>query len=118
MDVPSLPDKKFFTIGEVAKIADIKPYILRYWESEFRLLRPARRESGQRRYVHRDIELIFQIKMLLYEQKFSIAGAKRKLKEDVKNTKIQPELFVEDSAAISLIKEIKKEIKALLKILE
>ena len=118
MDIPSIPDKKYFTIGEAAKIAGIKPYVLRYWESEFKLLRPARRESGQRRYTRKDLELIFRVKTLLYEQKFSIAGAKRKLTETLKKDREQPELFQKDSAAITLLTEIKKELKSILKLLE
>ncbi len=118
MDITAIPDKKYFTIGEVAGYTGIKPYVLRYWESEFKILRPLRRESGQRRYTRKDIELVFKIKFLLYEQKFSIAGAKRKLKENNRKVEKQPELFKEDSAAISLINEIKKEITVLLKILD
>jgi len=118
MDTANIPDKKYFTIGDVAEYTEIKPYVLRYWESEFKILRPLRRESGQRRYTRKDIELVFRIKALLYEQKFSIAGAKRKLKETNRKIDKQPELFKEDSAAISLIKEVKKEIAVLLKILD
>ncbi len=118
MDTINIPDKKYFTIGEVSRLTGIKPYVLRYWESEFKLLRPARRDSGQRRYIRKDIELIITIKSLLYEHKFSIAGAKRKLKEQNKKIEKQSELFAEDSAAISLIKEIKKEITEILKMLE
>ena len=115
MDILNIPDKNYFTIGEAAQITGIKPYILRYWESEFKLLRPARRESGQRRYVRKDLETILQIKILLYDQKFSIAGAKNKLKEEVQGIKNQPDLFKKDSAAISLINDIKKELKSILK---
>ena len=118
MEVPQIPDKKYFTIGEAAKIAGIKPYVLRYWESEFKILRPARRESGQRRYTRNDLELIFKVKTLLHEQKYSIAGAKRKLIDSAKDNKEQPELFQKDSAAINLLTEIKKEIKSILKLLE
>lgn len=72
-----LPDKEFFSIGETSRISQLPAYVLRYWESEFRLLRPARRGSGQRKYTKKDIELIFHIKTLLYEKKFTIAGAKK-----------------------------------------
>ncbi len=118
MNTINIPDKKYFTIGEVSRLTGIKPFVLRYWESEFKLLRPVRRESGQRRYLHKDIELIATIKSLLYERRFSIAGAKIKLKEHNKKIDKQSELFEKDSAAISLIKEIKKEITGILKTLE
>jgi len=114
-----IPDKNFFSIGEASKITGVKSYILRYWESEFKLLRPARRESGHRKYTRKDLEVIGEIKELLYERRFSIAGAKRHLLEDKKNKKEQLKLdWGKDSAAISTLKETKKEIKEILKLLE
>lgn len=74
-----IPDKLFFKIGEVARLTGTKPHVLRYWESEFKSLRPEKGTSGQRTYRKRDIELILQIKKLLYEQNFTIAGAKKVL---------------------------------------
>ncbi|MDA0999916.1 MAG: MerR family transcriptional regulator [bacterium] len=76
---PAIPDKLFFKIGEVAELTGTKPHVLRYWESEFKVLRPAKGESGQRVYRRKDVELIFAIKNLLYEENFTIAGAKRQL---------------------------------------
>ncbi len=114
-----IPDKNFFSIGETSKITGVKSYILRYWESEFKLLRPARRESGHRKYTRKDLEVIGEIKELLYERRFSIAGAKRHLLEDRKNKKEQLKLdWGKDSAAISALKDTKKTIKEILKILE
>ncbi len=114
-----IPDKNFFSIGEASKITGVKPYVLRYWESEFKLLRPARRESGHRKYTRKDLEVIGEIKELLYEKRFSIAGAKRHLLEERKNKKEELKLdWGKDSAAISVLKETKKEIKEILKILE
>jgi len=74
-----IPDKLFFKIGEVAELTGTKPHVLRYWESEFKMLRPAKGESGQRIYRRKDVELIFAIKKLLYEENFTIAGAKKQL---------------------------------------
>jgi DNA-binding transcriptional MerR regulator len=71
--------KKYFTIKEVSNLTKVKPHTLRYWESEFKLLRPMRRESGQRRYTQKDIDTIEKIKVLLYEKKYSIAGAKKSI---------------------------------------
>ena len=74
-----IPDKLFFKIGEVAELTGTKPHVLRYWESEFRMLRPAKGDSGQRIYRRKDVELVFSIKQLLYEENFTIAGAKKQL---------------------------------------
>lgn len=74
-----IPDKLFFKIGEVAELTGTKPHVLRYWESEFKVLRPAKGESGQRIYRRKDVEIIFAIKRLLYEENFTIAGAKKQL---------------------------------------
>lgn len=77
-----IPDKMFFKIGEVAKITGVKPYILRYWESEFPHLRPAKGRSQHRLYRRKDVEDILRIKSLLYDEKFTIAGAKRMLRAE------------------------------------
>jgi len=76
-----IPDKMAFKIGEVSEITNIKPYVLRYWESEFETLSPQKSAFNQRMYTRRDVENVLLIKKLLYEDKFSIAGAKKKLKE-------------------------------------
>ncbi|HSC34026.1 MAG TPA: MerR family transcriptional regulator, partial [Thermodesulfobacteriota bacterium] len=77
----SLPDKIYFRIGEVSDFTGIKPYVLRYWESEFEEITPIRRKS-QRLYDREAIHTIVKIKNMLYEQSFTIAGAKKKLKEE------------------------------------
>ena len=74
-------DKLYYRIGEVSRITGIKPYVLRYWESEFRWMSPAKSRSKQRLYRKKDIETILLIKKLLYEERFTIAGAKKRLKE-------------------------------------
>lgn len=74
-----LPDKKFFKIGEAADLVGVKPYILRYWESEFKSVRPRKTSAGHRKYSHDDIHLLRLIKNLLYEQMFTIAGARQAL---------------------------------------
>src|ERR1700740_3705435 len=73
-----IPNKLFFKIGEVCEITDTQPYVLRYWESEFPALAPAKNSSGQRIYRRRDIETVLRIKQLLYEEGFTIAGAEKK----------------------------------------
>jgi DNA-binding transcriptional MerR regulator len=77
-----IPNKLFFKIGEVCEITDTQPYVLRYWESEFPALAPAKNSSGQRIYRRRDIETILRIKQLLYEEGFTIAGAKKRLEAE------------------------------------
>jgi len=116
-----IPDnKRFFRIGEVSRIIGVKPYVLRYWESEFPILKPRRADSKQRTYRKRadskqrtyrkeDIETLGEIKRLLYEEKLTIEGAKKRLKS-AKQT------ATTDHA--TLLREIKKELAQILKILQ
>jgi DNA-binding transcriptional MerR regulator len=78
-----IPNKLFFKIGEVCEITDTQPYVLRYWESEFPALAPAKNSSGQRIYRRKDIETVLRIKQLLYEEGFTIAGAKKRLEAEL-----------------------------------
>ena len=78
-----IPNKLFFKIGEVCEITDTQPYVLRYWESEFPALAPAKNSSGQRIYRRKDIETVLRIKQLLYEEGFTIAGAKKRLETEL-----------------------------------
>jgi DNA-binding transcriptional MerR regulator len=77
----SHPEKRYYRIGEVSRITDVKPYVLRYWESEFRWMAPQKSRSKQRLYRRRDIDMILLIKKLLYDQRFTIAGARNRLRE-------------------------------------
>ncbi|MBW2543877.1 MAG: MerR family transcriptional regulator [Deltaproteobacteria bacterium] len=74
-----IPDKNYFRIGEVSKILGVEPYVVRYWESEFRTVRPVRTRSDQRLYRKKDVEQLLTIKNLLYGELFTIAGARKKL---------------------------------------
>jgi len=74
-------EKLYYRIGEVSELTDVKPYVLRYWESEFKWMAPGKSRSNQRLYRKQDIQTILLIKKLLYEQRFTIAGAKKRLKE-------------------------------------
>lgn len=105
-----IPDKLFFTIGEVSQVADVKPYVLRYWESEFKMLKPQKNAGGQRIYRRKDVELIAQIKKLLYEEKFTIEGAKQKLKDD--RPVRQMELF-RDDPKISALHRMRQQLQSL-----
>ena len=79
MTQAQIPDKLFFRIGEVCKIVDVEPFVLRFWESEFPNLTPQKSKSGQRVYKRKDIEMILRIKELLYERGYTIAGARKHL---------------------------------------
>lgn len=76
-----LPPQTYFSIGEVSQRTGVKPYVIRYWETQFGVLRPQRRESGQRKFTEKEIAAILRIKELLYDKRFTIAGAKRFLRE-------------------------------------
>lgn len=76
-----IPNKLYFRIGEVSDIVSVKPYVLRYWESEFPDIKPAKSKSGQRLYKRRDVEALLQIKELLYDERFTIDGARKRLKD-------------------------------------
>lgn len=113
-----IPEKVYYSIREVSRITKIKPYILRYWESEFHLLRPARRESGQRKYTQKDIEQILRVKDLLYAKRFTLEGAKKFLIEESRRGPEQLKLeFADSVAAVGLLQEAKKEVNEILKIL-
>ena len=77
---PSPPSKLFYRIGEVSRITGLEPYVLRFWETEFPHLRPEKRKSGQRLYTKKDLDNIIKVKELLYQQGFTITGAKKKLR--------------------------------------
>jgi DNA-binding transcriptional MerR regulator len=77
---PRIPDKQYFRIGEVAAIAAVEPYVLRFWETEFPSLRPGKSRSGQRLYARKDVELVLQVRDLLYEEGFTISGARKALR--------------------------------------
>src|SRR5260370_27096033 len=77
--LPEIPDKLYFRIGDVARLANIKPYVLRFWETEFAGLGPKKSGTGHRLYRRKDVELVLEIKRLLYDQRFTIEGARKLL---------------------------------------
>jgi DNA-binding transcriptional MerR regulator len=81
--VPGLPDKLYFKIGEVARLVGVKPYVLRYWETEFRVLRPEKSQTRHRLYRRRDVETLLEIRRLLHDERYTIEGAKRRLRQGV-----------------------------------
>jgi DNA-binding transcriptional MerR regulator len=106
MQIPE--DKKFFRIGEVSRIIGVEPYVLRYWESEFPQIRPVRADTNQRTYQRKDLELILEIKRLLYEEKLTIEGARQRLKQKKEKTPV---------AGAGLIEEVKTDLQEILKTL-
>ena len=81
-----IPEKIYFKIGEVCELVGVQPHVLRYWETEFPMLSPQKNRSGQRSYRRRDVEMALRIKQLLYDEMFTIAGAKKKLQTEVRET--------------------------------
>jgi DNA-binding transcriptional MerR regulator len=81
IQLPAIPDKRYFTIGEVSELCGVKPHVLRYWEQEFAQLRPVKRRGNRRYYQHHEVLLIRRIRDLLYEQGFTISGARNRLAE-------------------------------------
>lgn len=83
--VKTIPDKLFFKIGEVCELVEVQPHVLRYWESEFSQLTPQKNRAGQRTYRRKDVEIVMRIKQLLYDEGFTIAGAKKKLASELRS---------------------------------
>ncbi|MDR0800571.1 MAG: MerR family transcriptional regulator [Endomicrobium sp.] len=120
--IPPISDKEYFTIGEVSRITLVPKYTLRYWESEFKLLRPIRKSSGQRRYRKEEVELVFKIKDLLYNKRYTIAGVRKYLIGDKRKklTDLQTNLNLdlEHLPDSKFLKNIKEELKHILKLLK
>jgi DNA-binding transcriptional MerR regulator len=114
---PRLPEKIYFKIGEVSEIVGVEPYVLRYWETEFDLLRPAEAPSKHRLYKKRDVELLLDIKRLLYSEGFTIEGARRKLKETKKEDKDQLKLPLSEQKYKTALVKLKKDLESLRKLL-
>lgn len=112
-----IPDKLYFKIGEVSKITKVRPYVLRYWESEFRLISPKKSLSRQRVYTKNDIELILEIKKLLYKEKFTLEGAKKRIKEFRDQKSKQLDFPFSDTKYQSALKAIKKDLSSIKKML-
>lgn len=107
-------DDRLYKIGEVCKIADVQPYVLRYWETEFPALAPNKSGGGQRLYTRHEIDVILRIKQLLYSEGFTIAGAKKKLEVD---SEVVPAAAAAKDVARALL-DVKKELRGILEILE
>ncbi len=113
-ELPPIPAKRYFTIGEVSELCAVKPHVLRYWEQEFTQLRPVKRRGNRRYYQHHEVLLIRRIRELLYEEGFTISGARQRLEHDAEATRSAP---AAQPAAAPDPKALRAEIAAILKIL-
>jgi DNA-binding transcriptional MerR regulator len=120
LQTPAVPDKEYFSIGEVSQITQVEQYTLRYWEDEFKLLRPLRHASGKRRYRKADVELIFKIKDLLHNQGYRIEGVKKFLNAGRRKKLTDPELNIslEKTPDSKFLKDLKQEITDILALLK
>jgi DNA-binding transcriptional MerR regulator len=94
--LPAIPPKRYFTIGEVSELCGVKPYVLRYWEQEFTQLRPMKRRGNRRYYQHHEVLMIRRIRDLLYEQGFTISGARNRLVELGSSQVVSGDAFIDD----------------------
>ncbi len=119
---PVSSERLYYRIGEVSRIAGLKPHVLRYWESEFRMIKPHKAGSQQRLYRKKDVDLILKIKKLLYEEGFTIAGAKKKIREmereESRKLKVKQGENKTEEKERELLSLIREELKGIRKILE
>ena len=108
-------EKRLYKIGEVCKLADVQPYVLRYWETEFPPLAPNKSGGGQRLYTQREIDIILRIKQLLYSEGFTIAGAKKKLEIELAEPEGAPEARTTPPGTLA---RVKQELREILRLLE
>ena len=110
-----ITDKLFYKIGEVSRIADIEPYVLRYWETEFPFLKPRKNKSGQRVYVKKDLELVLEIKRLLYQERYTIEGVRKRFGENTSYVKHAAESKAADNPPPDKILEhVRKRLREIL----
>lgn len=111
LDLPSVPIKRYFTIGEVSELCGVKPHVLRYWEQEFPQLKPSKRNSNRRSYLYKDVLLVREIRHVLYDLGYTINGARQRLSSKEQST-------TESSLTKPLIRETIQSLEAILDVLE
>jgi DNA-binding transcriptional MerR regulator len=110
-ELPAIPGKRYFTIGEVSELCDVKPHVLRYWEQEFPNLKPIKRRGNRRYYQRQDVLCIRQIRALLYEQGYTIGGARQRLNgESAKQETSQSQQIIQQT--IAELEQLLTELKA------
>jgi len=110
------PVQEYFSIGEVCNLTDLKPHVLRYWESQFKFLNPAKNRSGNRVYQRKEIELILLVKHLLYVDKYTIEGARLKLDEHRKAGDLRD--VARAALSLATVESLERELKDLLRVLQ
>ena len=113
--LPPIPSKRYFTIGEVSELCGVKPHVLRYWEQEFPQLKPVKRRGNRRYYQRHDVLVIREIRSLLYEQGYTIGGARQKL---TSGEEPQPAEVVSLQGGKNVYRELREELEGVLKFLE
>ena len=111
--VPALPEKLFFKIGEVAEVAGVRTSVLRFWETEFPFLKPVKSSSGQRLYSKNEVNLVLQVKHLLYDEKFTIEGVKKRITSKGKLVNAEDLLVSEPTDYSEVLKAVRNELKVL-----
>ena len=110
------PVQEFFSIGDVCALTDLKPHVLRYWESQFRFLNPAKNRSGNRVYQRREVELIMLVKHLLYTEKYTIDGARQRIEEQRKSGALRAEARA--ALDVQMIRDLERQLQGILRVLE
>ena len=125
--LPDIPRKRYFAIGEVSELCAVKPHVLRYWEQEFPQLKPVKRRGNRRYYQHDDVQMIRRIRSLLYEQGFTIGGARQRLRELPKANSVVRPPTTQPTAPVPMLKgkftkaelkQMRNELEAALKLLD
>ncbi len=111
---PAIPDKLYFRIGEVAELCQLPAYVLRFWETEFPQLKPVKGSTGQRMYRQRDVEFVLRIKKLLYDEGFTIPGARQQLKAEAKPAKLQAGLPFPPERRVEKLKKVRQGLQEIL----
>ncbi len=109
----TFPDKLYYKIGEVARIAGVNTSVLRFWETEFEFLKPEKSSAGQRLYLKKEVELILEVKRLLYTEKYTIEGVKKRISHRGKILLNDTTLVCSDTDHIGLLREIRNELQAI-----
>src|SRR4051794_14244266 len=117
-DASGLPDKPYFKIGEAARLCAVKPYVLRYWETEFHSVRPQKTKSQQRLYRRKDVELLLSIRHLLYNERFTIQGARARLRELGHDEGAPPPPLPPPGINPDLVRKLKQGITDLLRLVD
>jgi DNA-binding transcriptional MerR regulator len=110
------PVQEFFSIGDVCALTDLKPHVLRYWESQFRFLNPAKNRSGNRVYQRREVELIMLVKHLLYTEKYTIDGARQRIEEQRKAGSLRAEARA--ALDVQMIRDLERQLQSIVRILD